>query len=403
MCDVSKTLWVHVDVDAFFASVEQLLIPALRHRPVIVGSGVIASCSYEARRFGLWAGMPLHEARKLCPQAVVLAGSYPIYRCFAEHVWDVCRRFTVSLETFLDEAFGEATGMERLYGRPDELGRRLQRAVAEEVRLPVSVGLAANRMLAKLASGLAKPRGVMWTRPGTEADLLAPMEIGKLPGVGPKTARKLRDMNIRHIGELRRLSRAQLRTMFGRRGELLYDRCRGADTQPACRLRTPRTLSRETTFHRPQTDPAQVRGMLWYLLERAMRSARKLRLSVGRVELSIRYEDWHSAVASRTLTEPTESDEEAFEAASEMLGRLHGRRVALRHVGVVLSRLTRKRPGRLFEPPAAQRLRKLHHAVDAIRNRYGHAAVISGKSIALLGRLERNDYGFVLRTPSLTK
>ncbi|MFP3938474.1 MAG: DNA polymerase thumb domain-containing protein, partial [Phycisphaerae bacterium] len=384
MNDAPKPLWLHVDVDAFFASVEQLLIPALRNRPVIVGSGVIASCSYEARRFGLHAGMPLHKAKKLCPRAVVLSGSYPIYRCFAEHVWDLCRRFTTSLETFLDEAYGEATGLERLYGKPDELGRRLQKTVAEEVRLPVSVGLAANRMLAKLASHLAKPRGVRWVPPGTEADFLAPMEVDKLPGVGPESARKLHDVNIRRIGDLRRLSRTELRTMFGVRGELLHDRCRGEDPRPNQRPAIPRTLSRETTFHRPQTDPAQIRGMLWYLLERAMRSARAANLRVGRLDLSIRYEDWTSATAGRAPDEPTESDEEAFELVSGMLDRLHRRRVALRHVGVVLSRLTRKSAGRLFEPPTAPTRRKLHRAVDAIRNRYGHAAVVRGKSIALL-------------------
>jgi DNA polymerase-4 len=403
MGDAPKPLWVHVDVDAFFASVEQLLIPALRNRPVIVGSGVIASCSYEARAFGLHAGMPLHEAKKRCPQAIVLAGEYPIYRCFAEHVWDVCRRFTISLETFLDEAFGEATGLDRLHGRADQLGKKLRQAVADEVRLPVSVGLAGNRMLAKLASGSAKPRGARWIAPGEEADFLAPLPIGKLPGVGRKTERKLRDMNVRRVGDLRRLSRAELRTMFAGRGELLYDRCRGADPQPPRRREVPRTLSRETTFQRPQCDPGQIRGMLWYLLERGMRTARRADLRVGRVELSIRYEDWASATAGRTLDEPTESDEEAFAAVTDLLDRLHRRRVALRHVGVVLSRLTRKAAGRLFEPAARPRQRKLHRAVDAIRSRYGHAAVVHGKSIALLGELEQNDYGFILRTPSLTK
>ena len=138
----TEPLVVYVDIDAFFASVEQLLIPAIRNRPVVVGNGCIASCSYEARRFGLRAGMPIRQAVRMCPEAVVLDGSYPIYRCFAEGVWDVCRQYTCGLETFLDEAYGDAGGMERLYGAPVALGRALQRRVIEEVGLAVSVGLA---------------------------------------------------------------------------------------------------------------------------------------------------------------------------------------------------------------------------------------------------------------------
>jgi len=196
---------LHIDADAFFASVEQLLIPALRHRPVIVGSGVIASCSYEARAFGLHAGMPLRQAMELCPSAVRLAGQYSIYRCFAERVWEICRRYVTSLETHLDEAYGDATGMDAHFGDPLALGRRLQKDVADEARLPVSIGLAGNRMMAKVASAHAKPGGVVWVPPGRAEPFLAPLPIRKLPGVGHKTAEVLGDMNIRTIVDLRRL------------------------------------------------------------------------------------------------------------------------------------------------------------------------------------------------------
>jgi DNA polymerase-4 len=474
-----QPLMVHVDVDAFFASVEQLLVPALRGRPVIVGSGVIASCSYEARACGLRAGMALHQARKLCPQAVILAGDCQIYRCFAEHVWDVCRRFTCGLETFLDEAYGDATGI-LSYGPPPALGRELRDAVRREVGLPVSVGLAANRMMAKLASAAAKPKpgaphppprlkagplpegeefpqseirnpksemglagsGVFWIPPGEEPAYLAPLPIRKLPGVGPRTQQKFLDMNIATIGQLREIPLPALRSMFGRHGEEFYERCRGREcgsgmgilpmcgmgVSPArdvilagpsptgplrgwpswarrpCHSRLPRSISRQTTFHQPTCDGREIRGMIFYLMERAMRTARQAGLLAGTVGLSIRYDDWKELAAARTLPAPTQADAEAFATAEKLLGQLHRRRVALRHLGVELTNFAPAdtRPT-LFEAPADVKQRHLAWAVDEIRDRYGHAAVVTGPSIDLLDRLQQNDYGFVLRTPSLTK
>ena len=395
---------LHVDVDAFFASVEQLLIPALRHRPVIVGSGVIASCSYEAREFGLRAGMPLREAMERCPSAVRLAGQYPIYRCFAEHIWDICRQYVTSLETFLDEAYGDATGMEAHFDSPLALGRRLQNHIADEVRLPVSVGLAGNRMMAKVASAHGKPGGVIWIEPGHQREFLDRLPIRKLPGVGRKTAELLADLNIHTIDKLRRLSRASLRAMLGLRGEVLHDRCRGEDGERLRPDARPRTISRETTFHRPEQNSAKLRGMIHYLLERAMRTMRSQGLMARTVELTIRYDDWRHRQASKSLADATDGDDVMLEAVLKLLDRLHTRRVALRHVGVVLSGFSQtSEAATLFTHERRTRARDIYRALDAIRDRWGHAAIVTGKSIELLGSLEQNDYGFVLRTPSLTK
>ena len=172
--------------------------------------------------------MSLHEAKRLCPQAAVLKGDYQIYRCFAEHVWDVCRRFTCGLQTLLDEAYGDATGI-GAYGDPLALGRQLQTQIRQEVGLPVSVGLGANRFLAKTASSAAKPNGVVWIRPGSEPEFLDPLPVERLLGVGPKTRRRLEDMNIRTIGRLRAVPRdrlvGRLRAQF-RRADLQGSGCR---------------------------------------------------------------------------------------------------------------------------------------------------------------------------------
>ena len=399
-----ERLIVHVDVDAFFASVEQLLIPALRSRPVIVGSGCIASCSYEARRFGLHAGMSLRQARRLCPQAQVMGGRQAIYRCFAEHIWQVCRRYACDLETFLDEAYGDAGGVTAIGGRPETFGRALRAEVLDEVGLSVSVGLGVNRMMAKIASRLAKPAGVRWVAPGDARGLLAEMPVESLPGVGRKTAERLGDLNIATVGRLRCLSREVLRAMFGRRGEILYERSRGRDTQQPATRAGPKTISRETTLHEPTCDLARIRAMLAYLVERAMRAARKLDLLVGAVELSIRYDDWKQYSARRRLDRPTSDDKTALAMVERLGGQLLGRRVAVRHVGIMLSALTPDiGQGELFPVEAETRRGDLTRAVDTIRDRWGHAAVVTGRSIALMGKLDQNDYGFILRTPSLTK
>jgi DNA polymerase-4 len=395
---------LHLDIDAFFASVEQLLFPMLRGRPVAVGNGVIASCSYEAREFGLSAGMPLHRARARCRELVVLNGSYPVYRCFAEHVWAICRRYVTALETFLDEACGNATGIARRYGGPRELGLRIQREVREEVGLPVSVGLASNRMMAKIGSGLEKPYGVVAIPPGQEPRFLAPLPIDKLPGVGPKTRRILRDMNVSTIGQLAQLPRELLRSMLGYRGELLHDRAQGRDGRAIRPDALPKSISRETTFHEPLRDDGPIRGMIFYLLQRAARAARDDALVAGRVELSIRYDDWKETHTAHTLPDATDSEETFFRVACELLDRLYTRRVALRHVRVILSKLSPAAAhAPLLEHETRRQERRLHAAVDAVRDRWGHSSLVSGKSIELLGELEQNDHGFVLRTPSLTK
>jgi len=392
-----------VDADAFFASVEQLLIPPLRGQGVIVGSGCIASCSYEARRVGLRAGMPLHEARRRCPSAVVLPGDYQIYRCFAEQIWDICRRYTESLETFLDEACGRIAVDAGRYGGADQLGLRIQREVADEVHVPVSVGLAANRMMAKLASSAAKPRGVLWIPAGIEADYLAPLPAGDLPGVGPKIAGKLADMNITTIGQIAAMPARILAAMFGKAGLTIHDRACGRDDQPMRPAAPPRSISRETTFHKPTCDRREIIGMLNYLLQRAMRAMRNHGLLTRHVELAIRYDDWKSCAARRTLDEPTSRDDDVAAVLAGLLEKLHTRRVALRCVGVVLAGFTPVGSAPRLLPPARPQLLGLQDVIDDVRDHFGHGSVVTGPEIDLLGKLARNDYGFVLRTPSLTK
>lgn len=395
-----RSVVIHVDVDAFFASVEQLRNPRLRGRPVAVGSGVIASCSYEARAFGLANGMPLHQARRLCPQLIVLEGRHEIYRCFTDAIWEICRRYTPALETFLDEAFLDLSGTGLLYPDIHAIGARVRQEVRDEVGLAVTVGIAKNRMMAKIAAKSVKPDGLRLIPEGTEEAVLLPLAIEKIPGMGPRTSALFHDMNVRSVAEFRAIPRETLIAMLGKNGDALFDRARGHDTRVVHEREVPKSISRETTLHQATADRVELEGMLCYLIDRGMRATRQLGLAVRTVKVSIRYSDWVDEEMSLSIP-PTAIDEEVQPVARELLWKLYRRRVTLRHLGVVFSNFRIEEPqGDLFTD---QRLRQLHEAVDKIRDKYGDGAVVLGKAIDLLGKLPHDAYGYILRTPSLTK
>jgi len=395
---------LHVDIDAFFAQVEQLRYPPLRGRPVIVGAGVIASCSYEARRHGLKAGMALSEARRRCPGVVVLEGAAGTYRCFAEAIFEQCRHVSGAVETYLDEAYLDLAGTELYHGDFTAAAARLKEGVRRATGLTVSVGLAPNRMLAKMACKLRRPDGLSAITAEQAPALLAPRPVEDLPGVGPRTAKLLRGYNILTIGELRSVPREALARLLGAVGELLHQRSHGRDTRAVGPREVPGSISRETSFHSPVTDPDQVEGMLAYLAGRLGRALRELGLAARTVGCSMRTADGQGDARSRTLEQPTDLDSDLFETARALLCRMHTRRVALHRVGVSATDIRRAqgRQGRLFEADP-QREASLLGAFDAVRERYGHSAIVSGQALHLVGRLEQNERGFVLRTPSLTK
>lgn len=397
---------LHLDIDAFFAAIEQQRNPALRGRPVIVGNGVIASCSYEARRFGCYAGQRLSEARRACPGVVILDGCEKTYRAFAARVFDLAREFSPAVEAYLDEAYCDLTGTGRLYDN-DFLaaGRRLKRLVRERTGLHVTVGIGSSRMVAKMASKSVKPDGLFRVAAGTEDSFIRALPIDKLPGVGRATGEVLRRLNIRTIEGLRVLSIDHLAALFGEPGRLLYERCRGRDTQAVTVREVPQSISRETSFHEATIDPAEIGGMLYYLTERAVKTARQLGLKAHTVQVKIRYTDSGCPAMSRSLAVASDRDDEIYDLARDLLARLHARRESLHGIGMALSHFVLDGAGQLdlFDPERGERLDRLYASLDRVRDRFGHSAVVAGKSISLMGRLEQDGYGFVLRTPSLTK
>jgi DNA polymerase-4 len=391
---------MHVDVDAFFASVEQLRDPRLRGRPVAVGNGVVASPSYEARALGVTTAMPIHQAKRICPQLVVLDGRQDVYRCFTEAIWEICRRYAPELETFLDEAFADFSGTEHIYPNLLELGARIQKEIRDEVGLPVTIGIAKNRMVSKLAAKTVKPKGLREIPEGQEEAFLLPLPIEKIAGMGPKTAALFHDMNIRSVRDFREIPLATLEAMLGKVGVSLHERARGQDSRPIHEREIPKQISRETSLEKATADRGELEGVLFYLVDRAIRAIRKLGLRTRTLRVRIRYSDGEENETSVSFP-PTAFDEEIQPLARRLLWKLYTRRVTVRFVGSGFSNFQADE-GQL-ELFTDASLSRFHAAVDAIRDKFGHGAIVAGRAIDLLGKLPHDAYGYVLRTPSLTK
>ncbi len=408
---------IHVDIDAFLASVEQVRDPSLLGRPVIVGGekgdrGIVLSSTYEARRHGVMPGLILSEAARLLPEAVFLKGDYQVAHRLSERAFDICRRYTPLVQvTSLDDCYLDVTGSTRLFGPARKVAARIWREVSREVGFRVSMGIGENRTVARVATVFAKPGGVMEILPGRAAEFLAPLPIRRLPGVGRRTEKALHRYNVKTIGELSRIPRALLARTFGlAAGRLLFYRSRGVDEEPVVPGRGPRSVSRETSFDPATADYDVIEGMLFYLLERAAAALRAEGLSARTLSVKIRYadgpgDDHPRNRRSRTLPRPSARERELFGTARKMFTALFTRRVRLKLIGVALSGLEREGGGQrdLFTEEERSRTAKLTAGIDDIRGRFGFKAITAGHSIELLGRYEQNEHGFVLKTPSLTR
>ena len=401
---------LHVDVDSFFASVEQVMDPSLAGRPVIVGglatdSSVVASASREAKARGVKTAMTIREARRICPDAVFLRGAYANYRAFSERLLALLQDFSPTVEiAALDDFYLDLRGTERLLGRAFAVAARIRERVKADTKLSVSVGIGANRLIAKMASDFAKPGGICEVWPGYEREFLAPLPVEELTGVGHRTTELLNRLNIYTVGELAQLDPALLERVFGVNGRIIHQRSLGIDESPII-SHVPKTISRETTFENDVSDRSVVEAMLHYLIERAANKLRQLGLSARCVHVKVRYADFESAAKSQSLAAPADRDDEFFAAAMDVLEKILTRRVRVRHVGVRLSEFC---PGAtiqldLFAGQRARRAEDLYRAIDRIRERFGFSAVTAGKSVELLNRLPRDKQGFKLRTACLNQ
>jgi len=378
---------LHVDMDAFFVSVELVEHPELRGRPVVVGGrrearGVVASASYEARQFGVRSAMPLRTAARLCPQAVFLEPRFELYEAYSERLAEIFDRYTPAVEwASIDEAWLDLSGTARLHGPPLAVAQRLQKEIQEETGLPCSLGLAPTRLVAKVASEQAKPRGLLWVPAGAEAAFLASLPVRRLPGVGPAGEAALAAYGITTVGQLQRLPARWLEQVFGSWGAMLARRARGEDDGWSTQREGPQSVSHHHTFATDVADPEAILAALSLLVQRAASRLRQLGLYARTLTLVLRTARFETRSHRRTLREPTHLDVVLLEAARSLLER-NWTGQPLRLVGVELSGLLRAgRQLSLLEATQQARQERLLAAADRIRERYGFRSLLLARAL----------------------
>ncbi|HEX6872494.1 MAG TPA: DNA polymerase IV [Micromonosporaceae bacterium] len=378
---------LHADLDAFYASVEQRDQPRLRGRPVIVGSGVVLAASYEAKAFGVATAMSGRRARQLCPRAIVVEPRMSAYAKASKDVFTVFRQTTPMVEGLsIDEAFLDVRGLRRIAGTPTEIAVRLRQEVLRQVGLPITVGVARTKFLAKVASGVAKPNGLLVVPPEAELAFLHPLPVERLWGVGPVTAGKLRERGIKTVGQVARLGEPALVSMLGvASGRHLHALAHNHDPRPVRVGRRRGSIGSQQALGRRPRSTEELQAVLAGLVDRV---ARRLRAAgrIGRtVQLRLRFGDYRRAARSHTLPCATASTQTILDAARGLLAAalptVEGRGLTL--IGVAVANLTDDRVVQLELPFDQRSLPGLDTALDAVRQRFGSASVTRA---VLLGR-----------------
>jgi len=371
---------IHVDMDAFYASVEQRDNPELRGKPVVVGGkpnsrGVVATCSYEARKYGIRSAMPLSEAYRRCPDAVFLPPDFAKYHHASEQLHRIFRDYTPLVEPLsLDEAFLDVTASLRLFGSAKNIALELKDRIKKELNLTASIGLAPNKFIAKIASDIQKPDGFVIIEEDQIKAFLDPLPVERVWGVGPKTAEQLHKLNVRTIRDLKKIDKFTLQKLFGQVGSQLYYLARGIDDRPVEPEREVKSIGRETTFQQDLTDPEILKTYLLDLSVDVGRRLRKAGLKARTVTLKIRLADFKTLSRSKTLNNSTDLDKEIFKEACLLLDELH-LKDPVRLIGVSAHNLTCGAIQQsLFatEPRAEEKLTK---ALDNIKERFGEDSI----------------------------
>lgn len=411
---------LHLDVDAFFAAIEQRDQPRLRGKPVAVGTGVVASCSYEAKRLGVTTAMRLSEARRRCPSLIVLAGEYPRYEQAARRIQAICLDRTPLVESVaLDDLYLDVSAQGYTEPELQRWAGELRQNIRDEVEVSVSIGIGSNKLVSRVATRQAKQKrlaelarpehwspsaGIALVPAGTERTYLAPWPVGVLPGLGGRRGEPFRRLNVRTVGEVAAMPAALLEGLLGRQGRQIGQLARGIDPRPVEPHRPQQSVSRSTSFEPPVAELDFLEAMLGYLLERAASWLRFRGLATRGLTLSIRYGDYRSETGRESFRTPTSDDGLLKEAARDRLHRLYQRRLPLRWLGIELAPLvTPPNEGLLFVDLDKERQQRLLEVKDQIRRRFGFTSLLSGQALLLDSQLERDRENFRLRTPCLTR
>jgi DNA polymerase-4 len=378
----------HVDMDAFFVSVEELFQPELKGKAVVVGGdsdqrGVVAAASYEARKFGVHSAMPLTRAHALCPHAVFLHGQRQKYQEYSTRIHEILCRYTPSVEMVsIDEGYLILTGFERLYGNAFQLAQRLRLEILERTGLSASIGLSTSRLVSKVASDLVKPAGILHIWPGQEAVFLSPLPIRKLPGIGQKTESCLQSLGVVKVGDLTRLGHDYLVEKFGMWGESLYRKSLGKETAHFEFHQEPQSISHETTFEVDTADGEFLRKTLAWLVQKVAHRLREHGMYAGTITLKLRNSAFETITRCESLEEATQLDERILARVTRLFDRNWQGQTKIRLLGVGLSHLSfGPLQEDLFEKGRTEKLAQLYAAADRVREKYGFGSVTSARTI----------------------
>jgi len=379
---------VHVDMDAFFASVEQLERPELKGKPVVVGAvpgrrGVVSSASYEARKFGVRSAMPVSEAKRLCPHGIFVPVNGKLYSRYSERLVEIFESYTPLLEVAsIDEAYLDLTGCPVLSKSKYEIGIDIKSNIKGKTGLTASVGIASNKFVAKIASDLNKPDGLVIVNPGDESDFLKNLKVDKLFGVGEKSARILKSRGLHTAGDIQRLTMEFLVREFGNFGKSLYYMCRGIDDRPIECESQAKSMGKEVTFETDVSDADILMSALARLSQEVGTNLRKHGLWGKCVILKLRYSDFNTITRSVSFDNSVNQDHVIFDYAKQLFNKIV-LTAKVRLLGITLSKLEKfedKQFG-FFEENSSTKQQKLYESIDKIRGKYGKKSLILGKSL----------------------
>lgn len=378
-----KRTVLHLDLDAFFVSVEVLRDSRLQGIPLIIGGssdrGVVASCSYEARRFGVHSAMPIRLARRLCPDATIISGDMEAYSRYSRLVTDIIRDSAPGFEkSSIDEFYLDLTGMDRFFGNW-KWSLELRHKIMRESGLPISFGLSTNKMVAKVATGEAKPNGKLHVPSGVERPFLDPLSIRKIPMVGNTTYRTLRNMGVQHVFTLRQIPPAMMEHLLGQQGKLLWRRANGHDDTPVIPYTEAKSISTEMTFEQDSIDIHRMRALLLNMTEKLAFKLRDQQKLTGCITVKLRYANFDTVTRQATLAY-TANDTLLIGKALELFDRLYNRRMRIRLLGVRLSHLIQGHPQiDLFND--TEKEVHLYQAIDRLKRKYGTRAIFRAKGL----------------------
>jgi DNA polymerase-4 len=384
----TATSILHVDMDAFFVSVELLERPELRGKPVVVGGrpdqrGVVTAASYEARKYGIQSAMPLRTAGRLCPHAIFLDGHHAKYTQWSDRVAGILTNFSPVVEMVsIDEAYLELAGTERLHGPTLAAADKLLRSITRATGLPCSGGLASTRLVAKVASDQGKPRGLVWVPAGSEERFLAQLPVRKIPGIGKVTERALRALGIETVEQIAAQPQEKLEKIFGQWGTALYRKARGGDSYEFVVDAEPKSISQNHTFNEDTDDTAALTAVLSHLSQKACKRLRETGLAATTLTLTIRYAGFDTHTRSKSLGESTALDAGINVVFQELFQKHRDHRRKVRLLGVSLSNFSHGGEQLdLLQAERREKLQKLTQATDRLRDRFGFSKVQFGGSL----------------------